>query len=158
MHTDEGHYMNRALHLLQGIGPHEGENIYTRIFDHPYFGQVLIAAALGLVNYPDFATDGSDGESQIGMLYIVPRIFMGLLAVVDTILVYKVAERRYNKTVALIAATMFAVMPFSWLLRRILLDNLLLPFLLCSVFFALSVKRTEKRITASDKDKIMIFL
>ena len=83
---------------------------------------------------------------------------MGLLAVVDTLLVYKVAERRYNKTVALIAATMFAVMPFSWLLRRILLDNLLLPFLLCSVFFALSVKRTEKRITASDKDKTMIFL
>jgi Dolichyl-phosphate-mannose-protein mannosyltransferase len=158
VHTDEGHYMNRALHLLQGIGPHEGENIYTRIFDHPYFGQVLVAAALGLVNYPDFVTDGSDGESQIRMLYIVPRTFMGLLAVADTFLVYKVAERRYNKTVALIASTMFAVMPFSWLLRRILLDNLLLPFLLCSVFFALSVKRTEKRITASDKDIIMIFL
>ena len=158
VHTDEGHYMNRALHLLQGIGPHEGENIYTRIFDHPYFGQVLVAAALGLVNYPDFVTDGSNGESQIGMLYIVPRIFMGLLAVADTFLVYKVAERRYNKIVALIAATMFAVMPFSWLLRRILLDNLLLPFLLCSVFFALSVKRTEKRIRGSDKDIIMIFL
>jgi hypothetical protein len=57
VHTDEGHNMNRALHLLQGLGPHEGENIYTRIFDHPYFGQVLVAAALGVVDYPDFVTN-----------------------------------------------------------------------------------------------------
>src|ERR687895_1426140 len=53
VHTDEGNYMNRAMHLLQGIGPHEGENIYTRIFDHPYFGQIFVAAGLGVINYPD---------------------------------------------------------------------------------------------------------
>ena len=71
---------------------------------------------------------------------------MGLLAVIDTFLVYKIAERRYNRTVAFIAAILFAVMPISWLLRRILLDNIVLPFLLCSILFAVSVKRLDKRI------------
>jgi hypothetical protein len=159
VHTDEGHYMNRAMHLVQAIGPHEDENIYTRIFDHPYFGQILVAAALALADYPSIFTGNSSGsQTQVEMLYMVPRVFMGLIAVADTFLVYKIAERRYNITIALIAATLFAVMPFSWLLRRILLDNLLLPFLLCSVYFALSVRDKENKVTASDKDMILILL
>jgi hypothetical protein len=159
IHTDEGHYMNRAMHLLQANGPHEDENIYTRIFDHPYFGQVFVGAALALVDYPSTLTeDHSGGQTQIEMLYMAPRVLMGLIAVADTFLVYKIAERRYSRTIALIAATLFAVMPFSWLLRRILLDNLLLPFLLCSVFFALSVRQNGNRITPSSKDIILIFL
>jgi 4-amino-4-deoxy-L-arabinose transferase-like glycosyltransferase len=62
---------------------------------------------------------------------------MGLLAIVDTYLVYKIAEYRYNKTVAFIAAILFAVMPITWILRKILLDPILLPFLLLSILFAL---------------------
>jgi hypothetical protein len=159
VHTDEGHYMNRALHLLQGIGPHEDENIYTRIFDHPYFGQIFVAAALGLINYPDsLSGNWSNSQTQIEMLYVAPRILMGFIVIADTFLIYKIAERRYNRTVALIAATLFAVMPFSWLLRRILLDNLLLPLLLCSVFFALSAKKNENNITSSEINTILIFL
>ena len=61
---------------------------------------------------------------------------MGILAVVDTFLVYKISERRYNRSVAFIASVLFAVMPMSWLLRRILLDSILMPFLLSSILFA----------------------
>ena len=62
---------------------------------------------------------------------------MGLLAVADTFLVYKIAERRYNKAIAVIAAVLFAVMPMTWILRKILLESILLPFLLLSILFAL---------------------
>jgi 4-amino-4-deoxy-L-arabinose transferase-like glycosyltransferase len=61
-----------------------------------------------------------------------------MLAVVDTFLIYKIAERRYsNRNIAFIAAILFAVMPMSWLTRRILLDSLFLPLLLTSILFAL---------------------
>jgi hypothetical protein len=41
--------------------------------------------------------------NSIEMLYLVPRVLMDILAVVDTFLVYKMAERRYNRNVAVIA-------------------------------------------------------
>jgi dolichyl-phosphate-mannose--protein O-mannosyl transferase len=144
---------------LQGKGPHEDENIYTRIFDHPYFGQIFVAGSLALIDYPNILSgDSSNSQTQVEILYMAPRILMGLIAVADTFLVYKIAERRYNRTIALIAATLFAVMPFSWLLRRILLDNLLLPFLLCSVFFALSAREKENKVTSPCKDTMLILL
>lgn len=62
---------------------------------------------------------------------------MGGLAVIDTFLIYKIAERRYSRNVAFVSAILFAVMPMGWLLRRILLDSLLLPFLLSSILFAI---------------------
>ena len=65
---------------------------------------------------------------------------MGILAVIDTFLVYKIAETRYNRRVALISAILFAIMPFSLFTRWILLDNILLPFLLLSIFLAVSKK------------------
>jgi hypothetical protein len=55
---------------------------------------------------------------SIKMLYLVPRVLIGVLAVFDTFLVYKIAGRRYNnRTIALIASILFAVMPITWLLR-----------------------------------------
>jgi hypothetical protein len=65
---------------------------------------------------------------------------MGMLAISDTFLVYKIAERRYGIRVALIASVLFAVMPLSWLLRGVFLDNILLPFMLVSILFALYAK------------------
>ena len=47
---------------------------------------------------------------------------MAILAVVDTFLIYKIAEWRYNRNVAFIAAILFAVTPLSWLFRRMYLD------------------------------------
>jgi hypothetical protein len=135
--------MGRAMHILQGNGPLEVTNVRTP-YDHPFFGQIFLAAALGLIGYPDSLQPSADGDvDSIEMIFMVPRVFMGLLAVVDTFLVYKIAQVKYrnNRTIAFIAAILFAVMPMTWILRRIMLDNLLLPLLLSSVLFALHVKK-----------------
>src|SRR5215207_1518787 len=134
VHADEGTYMLRAMVFLKDktLLP-QGAPFY----DHPYFGQIFLAGVMGLIGYPGSLHPTPDGNGDsIEMLYLVPRILMGLLAVADTFLVYKIAERRYNRTVAFIAAILFAVIPITWILRRIFLDSLLLPFLLSSILFA----------------------
>jgi dolichyl-phosphate-mannose-protein mannosyltransferase len=127
---DEGVYMRRAMHVLEGFGPQE-----ANFYDHPYFGQIFLAAFLGATGYPG-STDPSSTPHSIEALYAVPRILMGCLAVVDTFLVYKISEKRYGRKVALFSSILFAVMPITWLTRRILLDSILLPFLLASMLFA----------------------
>jgi Dolichyl-phosphate-mannose-protein mannosyltransferase len=144
-HVDEGIYMGRAMHTLQGGGPLEETEVRTP-YDHPFFGQIFLGAALGLVGYPDFLQPSADGDvHSIENLFLVPRILMGLLAVADTFLIYKIAERRYNRNVAFIAAILFAVMPITWILRRILLDNISLSFLLSSILFALYVRKSSQK-------------
>ena len=97
-------------------------------YDHPYFGQLFLAATFKIIGYPDSLSPKVGDMHSVGLLYLVPRVLMGLLAVVDTFLIYKIAERRYNRNVAFIAAILFAVMPLSWMTRGIFLDSILLPF------------------------------
>jgi hypothetical protein len=141
--NDEGTYMRRAMHVLEGMSPQESINYY----DHPYFGQVFLASVFKMIGYPDSLNpSAADGAvHSIEMLWLVPRVLMGILAVVDTFLVYKIAERRYNsRNVALIASILFAVMPITWLIRRVFLDNILLPFFLSSIFFAIYYFKDSK--------------
>jgi hypothetical protein len=98
---------------------------------------------LKLIGYPDILSPKAGDVHSIEMLYLVPRIIMGLLAVVDTFLIYKIAEYRYNRNIAFIAAILFAVMPLSLLTRGIFLDSILLPFLLSSILFAIYSKETK---------------
>jgi hypothetical protein len=140
------------MHILEGLGHHhEQSNIYPHPYDHPYFGQYFLAGMLAIVGYPESlnlsssTTTDSDTIHSIEMLYLIPRVLMGVLAVFDTFLLYKIAERRYNRTVALIASILFAVMPITWLLRKIFLESLLLPLLLSSILFALYIKKDQKR-------------
>ena len=140
-HGDEGHYLRRSIHTLDGLGPQEARNInwtFEQPYDHPYFGQIFLASTLSVVDYPDLLNPRINDVYSIEILHVVPRLLMGMLAVLDTFLVYKIAERRYsNRNIAFIAAILFAVMPMSLLTRRILLDSLFLPFLLTSILFAL---------------------
>ncbi|TLX81752.1 MAG: glycosyltransferase [Thaumarchaeota archaeon] len=129
---DEGIYLRRAMHLLGGFGPQESPTFY----DHPFFGQIFLASIFKTIGYPNFLNPTSSIHS-VEMLYIVPRVLMGILAVIDTFLIYKISEIRYNSKVALIASILFAVMPLSWFTRRILLEPIQLPFLLSSILFAL---------------------
>ena len=71
---------------------------------------------------------------------------MGLLVLADTFLVYKIAEQKYrgNRTIAFITAVLFAVMPITWILRRIYLDNLAVPFVLTSILFALYSRKPSQ--------------
>ena len=72
------------------------------------------------------------------MLYMIPRVIIGLLAVLDTFIIFKICERWYtrNKVIAFIGSILFAVMPLTWLTRRVYLDSIQLPFILLSILFA----------------------
>jgi hypothetical protein len=135
LYFDEGIYMRRAMHVLSGQGPQEDLTFY----DHPYFGQLFLAAILGSIGYPHSMISSyadSNLQHSIEALYLVPKILMGILAVADTFLVYKISEYRYNRQIALISSVLFAVMPSTWLIRWILLDSIQLTLLLSSLFFA----------------------
>lgn len=144
---DEGVYMRRAMNVLEGSGPQE-----AFFYDHPYFGQLLLAGFLGATGYPG-SPDPSATPQSIEALYAVPRVLMGILAVVDTFLIYKISEKRYGRKVALISSVLFAVMPITWFTRRILLDSMLLPFLLASILFA-----TYAAGSTSSRNKIVLVL
>lgn len=134
---DEGAYMHRTMHVLKGLGPEEGT-----FYDHPFFGQIFLAGILGSIGYPH-SLNLSNGINSVSTIYLIPRILMGLLAFADTFLVYKIADRRYGKNVALVSAALFSVMPITWIFRRILLDSILLPFLLLSILAALYSKDSK---------------
>jgi glucose/arabinose dehydrogenase len=129
---ESGYYMSRAMHFLETGNP---KDEFPR-FDHPYFGWIFLGGVLAMFGYPDSLNPSSDVNS-VQMLYLYPRILMGILAVADTFLIYKISQARYNTSVAFIASLLFAVMPLTWVNRRILLDSIQLPFLLSSILFAL---------------------
>jgi Dolichyl-phosphate-mannose-protein mannosyltransferase len=138
IYVDEDIYMRHAIRALEGLGLVEG-----RFYEAPFFGWLFLAGSLGAIGYPGSLHPTSDGNvHSIEMLYLIPRVLMGLLAIVDTFLIYKIAERQYNnnKTIAFIASVLFAVMPMTWITRWILLDTIQLPFLLSSILLALYVK------------------
>ena len=121
-------------------GSDRGKN--TFFSDHPYFGQIFLGTVFTLIGYPELGVPsvcmGSPLGLSIEMLYTIPRILMGLLAVADTFLIYKIVpERRYHGNVAFIASILFAATPLGWLFRRMYLDPIQLPFLLTSILFAL---------------------
>jgi hypothetical protein len=133
--SDDGTYITRAMRVLKGFGTDP-----VPFYDHPYFGQLFLAGIFKVIGFPDSlhpqSTNLKDITHSIEMLYSTPRVVMGLLAIVDTFLIYKIAEYRYNKKVAFFASILFAVSPYSWLYRRTYLDILQAPFLLSSILFA----------------------
>ena len=146
--------MRRAMEVINGLGPQESKDVFPNPIDHPYFGQIFLAGALRLVDYPNLlnpsaiaaaTTNTNDAVHITEMLWLIPRVLVGLLAVLDTFLIYKIAERRYNnKTVALIASILFAVMPLSWMTRRIFLESIQLPLILSSILAAVYLKDSKR--------------
>lgn len=147
--------------MFHALEVQDGKGVLPRgapHYDHPYFGRIFLASVLGFVGYPDSVQPSPGKIESIEMLHLVPRTLMGLLAVVDTFLVYKIGERRYNSTVAIIASILFAVMPSSWLLERILLDNFLMPFLLSSILFAISIPKSKINKRLDDRRQVLLVL
>lgn len=136
---DEGVYMRRAMHIQAGLGLQE-----RYFYDHPYFGPIFLAGFLSAVGYPASLHPTGDAQS-IASLYLVPRLLMGILAVSDTFLVFKISERYYGRGSATASSLLFAVMPITWFTRRILLDSILLPFLLLSVLLAIYSKNSKRK-------------
>lgn len=139
----EGQYLQRAMYVLEGQGLHEPIQLYEHPYDHPYFGQIFLAGLLALSGYQyslGVLSDSTDiTAGTITQLHLVPKLIMGILAIIDTFLLYKITEKQYGKNVALVASVLFAVMPITWVLRKILLESLLLPFLLSSILLAIYV-------------------
>jgi hypothetical protein len=150
IHPDEGYYIGRSIHVSEGLGPKEEAAGY----DHPYFAWLFLGSIFNLIGYPDSANPTSGDIYSIEMVWLFPRATMGVLAVVDTFLIYRIAERRYNRNVAFIAAILFAVMPYTWLIRRALIEPIQLPFLLTSILFALYTGIRAKQKDSDDIVKI----
>ena len=131
---DEGIYMRRAMTVLETDSPQEGT-----FYDHPYFGQMFLSGFLKVAGFPQTA------EQSLEMSYMVPRVLMGLLAILDTFLIYKITEKRFGRHVAILASILSAAMPMTWMLRRIPLDGILLPFMLSSILLALHSKNSENK-------------
>ena len=125
---------------LNGSEPQESANSgYPRTYDHPYFGQLFLGGLLGGCGISKFVTPYT-GCPIYRNAPFGSKSNNGHSSVVDTFLIYKISERRYNKNVALIASVLFAVMPMTWILRRIYLDTLLMPLLLSSILFAIYIR------------------
>lgn len=144
IHIDEAHYMRRTMMVINGMGPQESATSgYPRTFDHPYFGQIFLAGVLEMIGYPNSLSPTPDTKS-IEDLHLFPRIIIGVLAILDTLLLFFITERRYNITIALIASLLFAVMPMTWIFRRVYLDTILMPFLLSSILLPLYIRVQSK--------------
>jgi hypothetical protein len=147
-HPDEGVYLKRSMRELAGLGPQDPDNRFDHSqesnssYDHPYFGQVLLAGIFALIGYPD-SKDSADSNS-IEYYFAVPRVIMGIFSIIDTFLIFRICERRYNLTIAVAAAILFALMPMSWLTRRIVLDSLQLPFVLLSILLLVEMGYRSK--------------
>jgi hypothetical protein len=122
--------MRRAINFLDTGNPQE-----SYLYDHPYFGQITIASILALTNYSDL-NPPTDPDS-LKSLYMIPRIFMGLLAVLDTFLIYMIVKAKYGRDSAFLSSILFAVLPFTWIFKRILLDSILLPLVLGAILLAI---------------------
>ena len=148
IYRDEDHYLRKTMHVLRGLGPQEAPSELVSFpvhpYTHPYFGQLFLAGVLGIVGYPNSIHPTAD-PSSIKELFLVPRILMGILAVADTFFLYRITEFRYNRTVALIASILFAVMPITWMLRRVWLEPIQLPFILSSILLVLHSANCNSR-------------
>jgi 4-amino-4-deoxy-L-arabinose transferase-like glycosyltransferase len=158
IHGDEAHYLRRAMHVLQGLGPQEAKTEFQHNFDHPYFGQLFLGGVFGAIGYPHFINISSSSfeglKWSVEQLYLYPRILMGILAVVDTFLIYKITERRYSRNAAFIAAVLFAVTPLTWLTRRVVLESIYLPLILSSILCVLYLSYTRFKSVDNSKNKI----
>ena len=148
---DEGIYMRRAMNTIDTGNPQE-----SSFYDHPYLGQLILAGVLQVTNYPhnETATDPASLQS----LYYIPRLFMGMIAIMSTLLVYQIAKEKFSSNVALLSATLFAVMPYTWIFGRILLDSILLPFLLASILLAIHFSKPQGRMWIAPISGIMLGL
>jgi heme/copper-type cytochrome/quinol oxidase subunit 4 len=143
---DENIYLRRTMNVLANLGSQESE-----LYDHPYFLQIFLGGILRVIGYPDSLHPTAGDVHSVEMLYLVPKLIMGILSIIDTFLIYKISECYYNKNdndnknnnikIAFIASILFSVMPITSMVRTVWLEPVQLPFLLSSILFATYVKK-----------------
>ena len=146
VHVDEGIYMYRAMHLLT-FGNLEWN---TSFYDHPYFGPIILAGVLYIINFPAIIILDLNDYSSIELAYIVPRLIMGFFSILDTILLYAITKIHYNRDVAIISSLLFSIMPITWAMRRIYLESILYPFLLTAILIVVYLKSSKNLSVKTD--------
>ncbi|WAB82152.1 glycosyl hydrolase family 8 [Microcella daejeonensis] len=120
--NDEGTYLSRGWAFITS-----GQlDVYTYRYDHAPAGWMAIGAWLGLTG----------GDAVFGSFLQSGRVLMLLVHVAATALVYVIAKRMGNGSIAAgaIAVVIFAASPLGlYFQRRVLLDNLMALWLLVAI-------------------------
>ena len=153
-HADEGAYMRRSLIVSTEVGFQEKTGFYKDAYDHPFFGQILLGNLLRLTGYPNFTIDQTASSIELAMAF--PRVIMGVFAIIDTFLIFKLCQRAYDIRIAFFASILFAVTPMTWLLRMITLDSIAMPLVLTSILISINLLKWNK--TSSPNKHILIVL
>ena len=109
------------------------------VYDHPFFGWLLLGGILEIVGYPNTIHSNLDTTVEsIEKIYSAPRIVMGFLAILDTFLVYLIVIYRYNNKTIAFFASLFCCNAYDLDYKVfILLDPIEIALLLSSILFAL---------------------
>lgn len=136
--NDEGTYLSRGWAFITS-----GQlDVYTYRYDHAPVGWMTIGAWLGLTG----------GDAIFGSLLQSGRVLMLVVHVIATALVYYVAKRMGNGSVAagIIAVVIFAASPLGlYFQRRVLLDNLMALWLLVAIALLLRRQLTLTAVITS---------
>lgn len=128
-HDDEGTYMAQAWSLLNfGNLSH-----YTYWYDHSPVGWMLIA----------LWTKFSGGFFTFGFSINSGRVLMLILQLFSTFFLFKTTKQiTRSRYAAIVAALIFAVSPLGvYFHRRVLLDNIMVFWLLASLYLSLCFRR-----------------
>jgi hypothetical protein len=152
--TDEGHYMRKALVVLKGISLQDEPGMWDA-YHAPFFGQILLGTLLLLSGFPNFVMAQTIPSIELAIAF--PRMLMGIFAIIDTLLVFKISQQVGNNKVALFASSLFAVTPMTLMIRFITLDAIALPFLLTSILISLYAVTWNKNVN-SDRHILLVLL
>lgn len=123
--NDEGTYMSQAWSLLKlrALAP------YTYWYDHSPFGWIVIA----------IWTVVTGGFFTFGLAVNSGRVFMLLLHIASSFFLFGIAKRITNRLGAgVISVLIFSLSPLGiYFQRRVLLDNIMIFFILASLWFLL---------------------
>jgi len=135
--NDEGTYMSQAWAVIS-----EGRLApYSYIYDHAPLGWLQIAAWTLLTG----------GFHTFGMAENSGRVFMLVLQVASTYLVYRIARVvSASAAAATLAALLFALSPFAiYYHRRVLLDNITTFWMLLAILLLVSDRLSLRRVWLS---------
>lgn len=135
--NDEGTYVSRAWNFIQ-----TGQlDVYTYRYDHAPAGWMLLGVWFALTG----------GDVVFGSLLESGRVFMLLIHVVSTVLLYLIARRLSGgMTAGVIAVLIFAMSPLGiYFQRRVLLDNIMIFWILLATLVLLRKNLTLSAVVTS---------
>lgn len=145
---DEGVYIDRAINFLKTSQVYQDPNY----IDHPPLGWIIPSSVFAAINFPDsiIHLPTHNIQSQILLLFLIPRLVAVSYVILIAILVYKLSDRFYNnKSFATISLATFALIPALWPFRNLLLDPSMILFILLALFVIIPKNGRENNLASS---------